>query len=86
MQVALVSKEDLLTEFDAAEMMGRRRLVVVCYVSRGFLVPAAAVASSGTGLIEGVTRSSVERQIEWRDSANWFQKLWRVLGWPFLYV
>ncbi len=85
MQVALVSRDELVTEIDAANMMGRRRLVVPFYVTRGFLVPAAAPQGGGSGLIEGVTRSSVLEQVEWRASAPWFKRIWRALGWLVFY-
>ena len=80
-QVALVSRDDLVTEIDAANMMGRRRLVVPFNVTRGVLVPAAAPQGGGNGLLEGVTRSSVLEQIERRASATWFKRIWRALGW-----
>ena len=71
-----LERADFMTQEEAAEALGRSTtLGIGLLIGRQILRPAFLV--DGT---EGITRESVEAELEWRRSASSMRKLRRALG------
>ncbi len=61
---------DAISYAEAARLLGRSEIHGL--VARRILEPV--VMSTG---FNGITRESVERELEWQRSASWWQRWWR---------
>lgn len=77
----VVAQSNFLTEQEAAELLGRRRIMVVALVIDGALHPAILYDQKSPEPIEGVTRDSVLQEIEWRKNAGLVKRWWRRIKW-----
>ena len=70
LDASIVDAEDLVSQPEAADLLGRRTASIGFLVARGILEPV--FLTDGT---EGVSRASVQAEVRWRQEASRWQRL-----------
>lgn len=72
----VVSPGEFVSQEEAADVLGlRSHLTIGVYIARGILQPARTADGN-----RGVTRSSLDTELEWQRTASTMQRLRRRLG------
>lgn len=77
-----VPNDQFVTQAQAAETLGLRSdLTVGAYIGRGILIPATSTEGES-----GVTRASLDAEIEWQRTASGLQRLRRKVAGVFHFL